>query len=129
RKKVETQKVEILFLNEHIPLPIKNLYQTPATLGKDRLAAVCGAAAIFPGDACLVIDAGTCITFDYINENKEYLVGSISPGLTMRLQALNRFTDMLPLTEKRDFFDMTGSNTEECILSGAIQGIIGEIRH
>jgi type III pantothenate kinase len=66
-------------LKHSLPLPVNNLYATPATLGVDRLAGVCGAQQIFPMKHCLVIDAGTCITYDFIDKEKNYLGGGISP--------------------------------------------------
>src|SRR6185369_15468778 len=84
-------------LNATTRLPVKNKYKTPATLGSDRLASVTGASKMFPGKNVLVIDAGTCIKYDFINAKKEYLGGSISPGLRMRFEALHNFTTRLPL--------------------------------
>ena len=75
----------------------------------------------------LVIDAGTCITYDLINSKKEYLGGSISPGIQMRYNALHQFTSQLPLLESVDTAMLTGVNTEESIHSGIINGVFVEI--
>jgi type III pantothenate kinase len=109
------------------PLPIKNLYKSPETLGNDRIAAVTGANKIFPGNTVLVIDAGTAITYDIITGNAEYAGGNISPGMTMRFKALNILTDKLPLLNKSDKFYNFGDTTEDAIVSGVQKGIIYEI--
>jgi type III pantothenate kinase len=121
--------VKAMELNANTLLPVQNLYRTPDTLGKDRIAAACGAAALFPNRPVLVIDAGTCITFDYVSKQKMYKGGSISPGIHMRLDALAHFTGRLPRVTFRDLDRFSGVTTEDCILSGVIQGMIGEIYH
>jgi type III pantothenate kinase len=114
-------------LHHTLPVPIHNRYATPNTLGVDRLAGVCGAQHLFPNENCLVIDAGTCITFDIIDKNKNYLGGSIAPGLNMRFQAVNTFTAKLPLVHPEDQVELIGNSTERCIQSGIINGILAEI--
>ncbi len=114
-------------LNHTLPLPIKNYYATPQTLGVDRLAGVCGAQHIFPNENCVVIDAGTCITFDFIDKEGAYRGGSISPGLLMRFQAVNTFTAKLPLVQPIDNPELIGNSTESCIQSGIINGLIAEM--
>ncbi len=116
-----------LELDEKTPLPIKNLYQTPITLGKDRLAAAVAGSNMFPDNNVLVINTGTCITYDFVNENNEYLGGSISPGILMRFKALNTFTGKLPLVSFDDQLILTGTNTSESILSGVLTGAVAEI--
>jgi type III pantothenate kinase len=118
----------LVILNENTPLPIKNLYQSPGTLGKDRIAAAVGAFGLYPGKNVLSIDAGTCITYDFLTKNGEYLGGGISPGIRMRFRAMNAFTGKLPLVELREFHDLVGKNTEESILSGVIRGVTEEIK-
>lgn len=110
------------------PVPLKNMYQTPETLGNDRLAAAAGARSLFPGRNVLSIDAGSCITFDLVTANDEYLGGSISPGIRMRFEALHTFTGKLPLVEPADFHGLVGRTTRESILSGVINGVTEEIR-
>ena len=84
---------EILILNSKTPIPITNLYATPETLGSDRLAAIVAANEIFPERDILVIDAGTCITYELIDAKGQYHGGNISPGMAMRFKALNLCTD------------------------------------
>src|SRR5690242_980247 len=84
-------------LNYKTPLPIKNLYKTKETLGNDRIANAAGASKIFPSRNALVIDAGTCIKYDFINDRNEYLGGAIAPGLQMRYRSLHDYTSKLPL--------------------------------
>jgi type III pantothenate kinase len=116
-------------LSASTPIPIKNLYATPETLGKDRLAGVIGAASIFPNSDILVIDAGTCITYDWLTPSNEYLGGAISPGMHMRYIALHQQTGKLPLVSHESFQTPFGTSTIESILCGVQQGIIGEINH
>lgn len=122
-----THAKQKFILHHTLPLPIRNQYTTPQTLGVDRLAGVCGAQQLFPHQNCLVIDAGTCITFDFIDREGNYLGGGISPGLTMRFQAVNTFTAKLPLVHAVDNPELIGNSTERCIQSGIINGILQEI--
>ena len=117
----------IIFLKASTPLPIKNLYQTPETLGKDRIAAVVGAHNIFPGENVLAIDTGTAITYDFINSKDEYYGGNISPGMSMRYKALNKFTSKLPLLSSAEKHPFLGTNTPEAIIAGVQNGIVFEI--
>jgi len=118
---------KFILLTDLVPLPFKNLYETPKTLGKDRVAAVAGAFSLFPGRNVLVIDAGTCITYDIINERSEYLGGGISPGIRMRFKAMHTFTGKLPLIEPEEFDGLIGTTTRGSLLSGVYNGVKGEI--
>ncbi|MDD7318858.1 MAG: type III pantothenate kinase [Prevotella sp.] len=109
------------------PIPIKNLYRTPLTLGADRLAAVIGASADKKGENILVIDSGTCITYDFINSEMEYKGGNISPGIEMRLKSLHSFTSKLPLISAEGDTPDMGYSTETAIRSGVINGVLREI--
>ena len=113
--------------NHQTPIPIRNLYKTPATLGMDRLAAVIGAYTMQPSHPILVIDAGTCITFDFIDELGNYHGGNISPGMEMRFKALHRFTSKLPEVSPEGEAPFYGQSTETAIRSGVIRGIEFEI--
>ena len=115
-----------LMLDHNTPVPIENCYQTKKTLGNDRLAAVIGAFSLDPDTNKLIIDAGTALTFDFINEKNQYLGGKISPGLEMRFKALHQFTARLPQLGKGKFDKLFGSTTAESILAGVQQGIIYE---
>jgi len=119
--------VHIQVISSFTEVPFKNLYKTPKTLGVDRIALVAGAVSQFSGHNILVIDAGTCITFDFVNSEGEYLGGAISPGLKMRFNSLNYFTANLPLLEIDELTDFIGKNTKESINSGVINGAIQEI--
>ncbi len=116
-----------LQLNTSLSLPIQILYKTPTTLGVDRIAAVCGAIDIFPNQNCLVIDAGSAITYDFIDDRRNYLGGAISPGILMRFKALHTFTERLPLVNATENFELIGHSTETCIQSGVLNGVIEEM--
>ncbi len=109
-------------------IPLKNLYQSVSTLGSDRLAASIGAFAFFPNSNTLVIDAGTCIKYNFTNASNKYLGGGISPGLNMRFRALHEFTGKLPLIKMdTEYEGLIGTTTQNSILSGVITGSIAEI--
>ncbi len=118
---------KIFFLTQSLPLPITNGYGTPSTLGLDRLAAACGAFSLFPTRNCLVVDAGTCINYEFINDKGVYLGGAISPGIEMRYKAMHTFTARLPLITSLDDVNMLGTTTEECMQSGVVNGVISEV--
>lgn len=118
---------QTLELNEHTPIPIKNLYKTPHTLGKDRLAVAVGASQLFQNKNILVIDAGSSITYELITA-EGYLGGGISAGIAMRFKALHQFTGKLPLvTPSEKIAKLIGQNTEESILSGVLNGVLAEV--
>lgn len=114
-------------LNSSTKIPVNNLYKTPQTLGNDRLAAVIGAQTLQPDTDLLVIDAGTAITFDFIDAQQNFYGGNIAAGIDLRLKALNAFTDRLPLVEQQEDCPFPGIDTRSAILSGAIYGIVFEI--
>jgi len=116
-----------LELDETTRVPLHNRYRTVKTLGKDRLAAAVAGRNRFPGEDVLVINTGTCITYDFVNKNNEYIGGSISPGILMRFHALNTFTGKLPLVSFSDQEILTGTDTRESILSGVLTGAVAEI--
>jgi type III pantothenate kinase len=107
-------------------LPFKIEYDTPESLGSDRIAAVAGAFNLFKGMNVLIIDAGTALTFDFLSADI-YKGGNISPGLSMRFKALNKYTDRLPLVSQTGNFTFPGRNTNDAILAGVITGITYEI--
>ena len=114
-------------LSSKTKLPFKNLYKTPKTLGVDRVALVAYGVKKYPSKDVLLIDAGTCITFDFVNAKKEYLGGAISPGIEMRYKALHTFTSNLPLLEKESTQNEIGNTTNESIHIGVIRGVLQEI--
>ncbi len=114
-------------LNSNTQIPLENKYISKETLGKDRIAAVVGAFDLYPNTNILIIDAGTAITYDFLNDKNQYLGGNISPGLKMRFKALNQFTGKLPLLEQKEYNKLYGMNTEEAILGGVQNGIIYEV--
>jgi type III pantothenate kinase len=111
-----------LELTHETPLPIRNDYGTPQTLGRDRLAGAVGAWRLFPGENVLVLDAGTCLKYDFVRADGVYLGGSISPGLGMRFAALSHFTARLPLVGQRDGGGLVGTTTETAIRTGVQHG-------
>jgi type III pantothenate kinase len=128
KSEIQKNTKQYLLLDHKTAIPIQNKYETPKTLGKDRLSAVIGATAVFPKRNCLVIDAGTCIKYDFINAEGVYRGGSISPGVQMRLKAMHHFTAKLPLVKTSENDEFIGKNTREAILSGAQHGALAEIK-
>ncbi|MBE6313130.1 MAG: type III pantothenate kinase [Bacteroidales bacterium] len=117
-----------VLLSAQTPLPIKNLYRTPETLGPDRIAAAVAADMLSPvGAPSLVIDAGTAVTYEFVSADSEYMGGNIAPGLSMRFKALNHFTKKLPLVSCRENFEPVGRDTENAILAGVVEGMLFEM--
>jgi len=114
-------------INESINLPFINLYKTKNTLGHDRIALVSAAAIDFPDQNTLIIDTGTCITYDFKNSENEYLGGGISPGIQMRFKSLNSQTSNLPLSPINLDSKLIGDDTNSSINSGVVHGVISEI--
>ena len=123
RRQLEALPFPLLWLDASTPLPITNLYETPETLGYDRVAAVVGAYDCQPGKDILVIDAGTCITYEFIDALGRYHGGNISPGRQMRLKALHRFTGRLPQVSVEGRFLPMGKDTDTAIRAGVVKGI------
>lgn len=118
---------KLLVLDEKTLLPVKNLYKTKSTLGKDRIAAAVGGYSLFPGNHVLIIDAGTALTYEFVTSGGQYLGGGISPGLKMRFTSLHENTERLPLVEPKEKFPLPANTTESAIISGVQSGIIYEI--
>ena len=117
-----------MILTDKKKVPLTNKYKTPDTLGKDRLAGVIGATFLYPKKDILVLDAGTCLTIDFVNAQKEYIGGRISPGMKMRFKALHTFTDQLPLVHQENLENYIGNDTDSSISSGVQQGILAEVK-
>jgi type III pantothenate kinase len=122
------EKTNVLLFTSETPVPLKNNYESIQTLGSDRLASAVGGNSLFPNKNILIIDAGTCIKYNFVNKLNEYIGGAISPGLEMRFKALSTFTARLPLVEKEESFEtVIGKNTRESILSGVEIGAVAEM--
>ena len=119
--------LKVLLLNFNINLPFKNLYKTPSTLGVDRIALVCASVNQFPNKNVLIIDTGTCITYDFVTRKNNYLGGAISPGIRLRYKALNNLTANLPLLNTKTPKTIVGNSTEASIHSGVVIGVVKEI--
>jgi len=119
----------VLF-DHNTPVPIVNLYETPHTLGQDRLAAAVGAKSICPDENLLIIDAGSAITYDFVSAKGEYMGGNIAPGLKMRFTMLHRMTKKLPLVEveENELIPLFGKNTRDAIAAGVIRGVAYEVK-
>lgn len=116
-------KFPVMLFEANTPTPLNNLYQSALTLGSDRLAASVGAYTLYPNQAVLTIDAGTCIKYNFVNAQNQYLGGAISPGIPMRLKAMHHFTHALPLVEfDKNYDKLTGQTSAESLLSGALLG-------
>ena len=116
-----------VFFDEHVALPLQVNYETPNTLGKDRLAAVVGANYLCPNRNVLVIDAGTAITYEMVEASGIYIGGNISPGMTTRFRALNQFTKKLPLLVEDENIPQLGVSTKTAIQAGVVNGIVFEM--
>ena len=124
---LEGQFKNFIDFDSETRLPFENCYQSKDTLGRDRLAAIAGANFLYPDSNILVIDAGTAITYDFINDKNQYLGGNISPGLNLRFKALKKFTAKLPLVEAKEENKLYGDTTETAIRCGVQNGTIFEV--
>ncbi|MFA5300654.1 MAG: type III pantothenate kinase, partial [Lutibacter sp.] len=120
-------EINLIELDYNTKVPFLNNYATPKTLGVDRIALVSSAFSNYPNKNVLIIDAGTCITYDFINHEGNYYGGAISPGIEMRYKALHVFTEKLPLLRPELMYQLVGDSTETSIHSGILNGVIGEI--
>lgn len=121
------EEFKVLELTHQTPLPFRNDYKTPQTLGKDRIAAVAGAQVLYPGENCLIIDCGTCIKYDLLKAEGIYPGGNIAPGATMRIKAMHHFTARLPEVDRVMPDDFIGSSTETALQNGALRGAVLEM--
>lgn len=120
--------VQLVFFNSETVIPIKNCYRSPLTLGADRLIASVGAFNFFPNQNVLTVDAGTCIKYNFVNQANEFIGGAISPGISMRLKAMNQFTHALPLVDfDENYNSLVGFDTQQSLLSGALIGSVAEV--
>ena len=119
----------ILF-DHHTPVPIVNDYETPATLGQDRLAAAVGAKSLCDKENLLIIDAGSAITYDFVSQEGHYLGGNIAPGIKMRFAALSQMTKLLPMVEvdENGLIPLFGRNTHDAIAAGVVRGVSYEVK-
>lgn len=114
-------------VSSSVCLPIEIEYGTPLTLGADRIAAAAGAAILFPGEQCLIFDFGTALTVDSVSADGKFKGGNISPGLSMRFNAVHHFTGKLPLVEPFNSDEQFGKSTREAINNGVVLGIMFEV--
>ena len=119
--------IKIHFIDQKTNFPFKNSYSTPQTLGIDRMVLAAGAVIQFPNKNRLVIDAGTCITYDFIDKFDNYLGGAISPGIKLRYKSLNDYTEKLPLLSLENPQSFIGNHTNSAIHSGIVNGLVHEI--
>ena len=119
--------IKTLYLNHLTPFPITINYETPETLGNDRIANIVAASVLYPNKNILIIDAGTCITIDFIDQNKEYQGGRISPGIEMRYKSLHKYTSNLPKLTISNTAQQIGKDTNSSIVSGVEKGVVAEI--
>jgi len=121
------KELNVHFLTHEDVFPFTNKYATPKTLGIDRMVLAAGATLKFPKQNRLVIDAGTCITYDFIDEKDNYLGGAISPGLRLRYESLHNYTARLPLLALESPDSYIGDSTKQAIHSGVVNGFVYEI--
>ena len=115
------------FVSSNSNIPFENLYLSKDSLGNDRIALVSSASISYPGKNVLIIDAGSCITYDFINDKNQYLGGAISPGLNMRYKSLNEFTSKLPLLSLESSDKLIANQTIDSINVGVANGVVFEI--
>ena len=117
----------LLLFTPQTPVPIRNVYRTPQTLGRDRLAAAVGATVLFPGRNVLIVDFGTAVTIDLVTADGTFRGGCISPGMRIRFRALHDYTARLPLCSATEREELLGGSTDEAIRQGVMNSIAFEI--
>ena len=123
----------VIVFDSQTPVPVRKAYDTPATLGADRVAAAVGAVTLFPGQDCLILDLGTCLTADLVDRDSVFQGGLISPGLRMRFRAMHEQTARLPLVEApvdssgQNWPSLTAKNTQTALQSGVMNGLAFEL--
>lgn len=124
-----TVNANVIVLTHDTLLPIKIDYKTPKTLGYDRVAAAIGASELVEGKSILVVDAGTALTIDVVDEKGVYKGGNISPGISLRFKSLNDYTQLLPLIDNFETFDVPlfGHDTPSAIIAGVVNGVVAEV--
>jgi type III pantothenate kinase len=127
-KFLDRARISYTYFKPDVATKVLNRYESPETLGRDRLANAEAAAHLFPGSPVVIIDAGTCIKFDFVTSENEYFGGSISPGIDMRFKALHDYTARLPLLNRSETIFLIGKNTTEAIQSGVINGALAEVK-
>jgi len=126
--KILAQIPYFIQLNHTTSIPFTNLYSTPKTLGIDRIALVAATTNLYSHQNALIIDAGTCITYDFINKDQEYLGGAISPGIQIRYRSVHDYTSKLPQLQASEVYSLIGDSTETAIHSGILNGVVQEIQ-
>lgn len=124
---LENAGIKVYLLGATTPLPFHNDYRTPQTLGTDRMAAVAGAVMRWRGQNVLVVDAGSCVTYDVVRADGHYVGGNIAPGIKMRLKSMHEHTQRLPLVEKEGEAPIIGHDTETAMRTGALRGVGWEV--
>jgi len=119
--------VKVHFITKDDNFPFQNSYSSPNTLGIDRIVLAAGAVLMYPNKNRLIIDAGTCVTYDFIDENDTYFGGAISPGIRLRYESLHNYTANLPLLTVEEPINIIGNSTQQSIHSGVINGLAFEI--
>ena len=124
---LRVRAVKCLEFTPATPVPIGNAYLTPATLGRDRLAAAVGAATLYPRRNALIVDFGTAVTLDFVSADGVFRGGCISPGMAMRSRALHEYTAALPLCDATDSAELLGRTTDEAVRLGVMNSLAFEI--
>lgn len=122
-------KINVKVVSRDAVFPFTNLYKSPETLGIDRMILAAAAVMLFPSTNRLIIDAGSCITYDFVDDQNQYHGGAISPGLQMRYNSMRHYTAKLPQLELSEINDFIGQETTTCMHSGVVNGVVGEINH
>lgn len=128
-ERLKVRGISLINIGTDLRLPIKIEYDTPSTLGADRIAALCGAKACYPDREVLVVDIGTAVTYDRLTGDGTFAGGNIAPGIGMRLKALHAFTSALPKINSSGGNSLWGTSTETAMRNGAINGVIAEITY
>ena len=128
-KSLLSERMELLEVSKATKLPITIGYNSPETLGTDRIANAVAAAKFYAKSDVLIIDFGTCIKYDLVNADGIFCGGAIAPGVTMRFESMHRMTGKLPLISDWESSNVSwpGKSTRESMIAGVMLGIEGEM--
>ncbi|MCH1485873.1 MAG: type III pantothenate kinase [Flavobacteriaceae bacterium] len=127
KKILRSKEIKIFDFASSLKLPFTVKYKTIETLGNDRLALVAAAVKLYPDSNNIIIDAGTCLTADFISDKNIYFGGMISPGIEMRYKSLKNYTAKLPKLKKSNNFKFPADSTSGSIHAGVVGGVLNEI--
>jgi type III pantothenate kinase len=121
------RQINVIYCSADLKLPFQTFYKPKIQLGADRIALLASCCLHYPNKDVLIVDLGSCITYDWIDSKGIHQGGSISPGFTMRYKSMNDYSGTLPLLEFERSKNPVENSTKKAMHSGVYYGILNEI--